>query len=207
MKKVTVLVFLIVLLIGLIQASDKTLPTLNTVSYGKHPRQVLDFWKAPSAEPTPLVFYVHGGGWVKGDKNNIKQAERYLNSGISVVSINYRYSWQAQLAGTKPPVEWPMHDAARALQFVRSKATEWNIDKHRIGISGSPLAHARHYGLLFTTTWLIPRALIRWNANLQGYCVRRYTSHRLRWTRNKCGRGRLIATMAAMLLVLWIRTT
>ncbi len=30
----------------------------------------------------------------------------------------------------------PLHDAARALQFVRSKATEWNIDKQRIAASG-----------------------------------------------------------------------
>jgi len=42
----------------------------------------------------------------------------------------------AQKAGIKPPVEWPLHDAARALQFVRSKAAEWNIDKTRIGASG-----------------------------------------------------------------------
>jgi acetyl esterase/lipase len=43
---------------------------------------------------------------------------------------------QAQLAGVKPPVEWPVRDAARALQFVRSKASEWNIDKKRIGATG-----------------------------------------------------------------------
>ena len=60
----------------------------------------------------------------------------YLDAGISVVSINYRYSWQAQLAGVKPPVKAPLEDAARALQFVRSKAAEWNIDKQRIGASG-----------------------------------------------------------------------
>ena len=29
-----------------------------------------------------------------------------------------------------------MHDAARALQFVRSKAAEWNLDKQRVGASG-----------------------------------------------------------------------
>jgi acetyl esterase/lipase len=40
------------------------------------------------------------------------------------------------MAGVKPPVEWPLHDAARALQFVRSKAAEWDIDKARIGASG-----------------------------------------------------------------------
>jgi acetyl esterase/lipase len=35
-----------------------------------------------------------------------------------------------------PPVKAPLSDAARALQFVRSKAAEWNIDKQRIGASG-----------------------------------------------------------------------
>ncbi len=40
-------------------------------------------------------------------------------------------------AGVMPPVKWPLEDAARALQFVRSKAREWNIDKQRIAASGS----------------------------------------------------------------------
>jgi acetyl esterase/lipase len=40
------------------------------------------------------------------------------------------------LAGVKPPVQWPLSDAARALQFVRSKAGEWNLDKQRIGAIG-----------------------------------------------------------------------
>ena len=33
-------------------------------------------------------------------------------------------------------MEWPLHDAARALQFIRSKAIEWNIDKNRVGATG-----------------------------------------------------------------------
>src|SRR5207247_1560778 len=55
----------------------------------------------------------------------------------SVVSINYRFVSEAAAAGIKPPVQWPLHDAARALQFVRSKADEWNLDKSRIAASGS----------------------------------------------------------------------
>ncbi|MCX6858012.1 MAG: alpha/beta hydrolase fold domain-containing protein [Verrucomicrobia bacterium] len=112
------------------------LPTLANVAYGSHERQVLDFYKAKSSKPTPLLFFIHGGGWVKGDKANPGELAPCLAAGISVVSINYRYSWQAQLAGVMPPVEWPLADAARALQFVRSKAAEWNIDKQRIGASG-----------------------------------------------------------------------
>jgi len=113
-------------------------PTLANVPYGPHERQVLDFYKAESAKPTPVLFFIHGGGWVAGDKagRSGPGVKAYLAAGISVVSINYRYSWQAQLAGVKPPVKAPLEDAARALQFVRSKAQEWNIDKARIGASG-----------------------------------------------------------------------
>lgn len=113
-------------------------PTVANVAYGTHERQVLDFYKAESAKPTPLLFFIHGGGWVAGDKANPGSGglEAYLAAGISVVSINYRYSWQAQRAGVMPPVQWPLEDAARALQFVRSRAGEWNIDKQRIGASG-----------------------------------------------------------------------
>jgi acetyl esterase/lipase len=57
-----------------------------------------------------------------------------LNEGISVASIEYRYVQQAQ--EVEPPVKAPLHDAARALQVVRSKAGEWNIDKTRIAASG-----------------------------------------------------------------------
>jgi acetyl esterase/lipase len=111
-------------------------PTLANVAYGAHERQVLDFWKADSAKPTPLVFHIHGGGWVNGDKARVASLDRYLAAGISVVSINYRFVTQAMVAGVKPPVEWSLHDAARALQFVRSKAREWNIDQARIGATG-----------------------------------------------------------------------
>lgn len=111
-------------------------PTLANVSYGDHARQVLDFWKAPSEKPTPVLFYIHGGGWVQFDKNEVTDVEGYLAAGISVVSINYRYTWQAQLDGVDPPVQWPLQDAARALQFVRSKAGEWGLDKRRIAASG-----------------------------------------------------------------------
>jgi acetyl esterase/lipase len=112
-------------------------PTLADVPYGTHERQVLDFWRAESARPAPLVFHIHGGGWVKGDKAPVAALERYLGAGISVVSINYRFVTQAIRAGVEPPVRWPLEDAARALQFVRSKSAEWNIDPDRIGATGA----------------------------------------------------------------------
>ncbi len=111
-------------------------PTMADVPYGEHTRNVLDFWKAESKTPTPLLFYIHGGGWMAGDKARVDSLTKYLDAGVSVVSINYRYVSQAHDSGVQPPVKASLHDAARALQFVRSKANEWNIDKTRIGASG-----------------------------------------------------------------------
>jgi acetyl esterase/lipase len=112
-------------------------PTRENVAYGEHPRQVLDFYQAKSETPTPIVFAIHGGGWMNGNKDGYRgQAKRYLDKGISVVAINYRYVPEPTETGTEPPVAWPLKDAARALQFVRSKAKEWNLDKERIGATG-----------------------------------------------------------------------
>jgi acetyl esterase/lipase len=112
---------------------------MSEVRYGEHERHVLDFWQAKSATPTPLVFVIHGGGWQGGSKERVAKfvdIDKLLAVGISVVAINYRYVSQADTSGGKPPVHTPLHDAARALQFVRSRAMEWNIDKVRIGATG-----------------------------------------------------------------------
>lgn len=68
---------------------------------------------------------------MNGDKSGFNDAASFLAAGISVVSINYRFIKDAEADGLVPPAKGPLHDAARALQFVRSKAAEWNIDKER----------------------------------------------------------------------------
>lgn len=133
-------------------------PTQANVAYGTHQRQVLDFWKADSTKPTPVVFHIHGGGWVNGDKARVTALERYLAAGISVVSINYRFVTQAIDAGVKPPVQWPLEDAARALQFVRSKAKEWNLDKTHIGATGGSAGACSSLYLAFHTDFADPKS-------------------------------------------------
>ena len=62
-------------------------PTESLVRYGKHERHVLDFWKADSETPTPLVFVIHGGGWQGGTKERVHRfadVQALLDAGISV---------------------------------------------------------------------------------------------------------------------------
>ena len=134
-------------------------PTLANVAYGTHERQVLDFYKATSDKPTPVVFYIHGGGWVNGDKARVGDAAlAYMEKGISVVAVNYRFIAQAASDGMKPPVKGPLYDAARALQFVRSKANEWNIDKQRIGATGGSAGACSSLWLAFHPDMADPKS-------------------------------------------------
>ncbi len=112
------------------QDSGPLRPTRADVSYGPHKMNVLDFWQAEGEGPRPLLVHIHGGGWIGGDKRvGPNRVRPFLEKGISYASVNYRLTGEA-------PLPAPVHDAARAIQFLRSKADEWNIDKQRIALTG-----------------------------------------------------------------------
>jgi len=134
-------------------------PTAANLSYGPHARNVLDFWQAKSDSPTPVVFCIHGGGWQGGDKSSYYgSVKSYLDNGISVVTINYRLMAQANAQKVMPPVKAPLEDAARALQFVRSKAKEWNLDKKRIGATGGSAGGCSSLWLAFHDDMADPKS-------------------------------------------------
>jgi acetyl esterase/lipase len=106
-------------------------PTQADVAYGDHERNVLDFWQAESDKPTPLFIWIHGGGFRGGDKRSFPGDLRsqLLEAGISCASIHYRLTGDA-------PYPAQMLDSARAVQFQRSKASEWNLDPKRFAAGG-----------------------------------------------------------------------
>lgn len=110
--------------------SQEKQPTHRDVKYGPHARNVLDFWQAESKQPTPVLVSIHGGGFRSGNKSvSPVLLKECLGSGISVAAITYRLSDQAIA-----PAQF--HDSARAIQFLRHKAKEWNIDPKRIAATG-----------------------------------------------------------------------
>lgn len=112
------------------RGAPKPKPDIANEQYGPHERHVLDLWKAKSEKPTPLVVFIHGGGFRAGSKEGISGSLfALLDQGISVMAINYRFS---------PKVTFPAHymDSARSIQYARLHAEEWNIDPKRIGATG-----------------------------------------------------------------------
>ncbi len=105
-------------------------PTHADVKYGPDERHLMDVWLADSKAPTPVVISIHGGAFRHGDKSVSNVVLRdCLAAGISVVAITYRF--------TDKHIAPAQHqDAARAVQFVRYKAKEWNLDPSRIAAVG-----------------------------------------------------------------------
>lgn len=109
----------------------KPAPDFADVKYGPYERNVFDLWKASTDKPAPLVVYIHGGGFAAGDKSSVSGAliQECLKRGIAVAAVRYRLS---------PEVHFPAHymDCARAIQYMRAHAKEYNIDPKRIGATG-----------------------------------------------------------------------
>jgi len=107
-------------------------PTHKDVAYDdKHEAQKLDVYLARSDKPTPVMVYIHGGGWRAGSKNRIPAwlQTRVQDGAFSVVSVEYRFTDVA-------PHPAQVNDCLRAVQFVHANAKKWNIDPERIGVTG-----------------------------------------------------------------------
>ncbi|WP_315725089.1 MULTISPECIES: alpha/beta hydrolase [unclassified Bradyrhizobium] len=101
-------------------------------AYGADPLQKLDFWQARGGAPAPLVVFVHGGGWKRGDKRNATGAakvEHMLAQGYAFASIDYRLVPAAT-------VEQQAADVAAALAWLRNNAGRLGINPARIVLMG-----------------------------------------------------------------------
>jgi acetyl esterase/lipase len=113
-------------------------PTHSDVAYGSHSRHVMDLWLAPSGKPTPMLVNIHGGGYIRGNKTIITRdlIETMNQAGISVASIHYRLTEKGLFAEGKHQYPVPMHDGARAVQFLRYNANKYNLDKTNFAATG-----------------------------------------------------------------------
>ncbi|MGD8191588.1 alpha/beta hydrolase fold domain-containing protein [Brevibacillus ginsengisoli] len=92
----------------------------------------LDIIKPLSTEEKfPAILYVHGGGWMSGDKRKIggQWNSSFAQYGFVCININYRLSGEAIFPAA-------LLDVKRAIRWVKSNAKAYNIDENKIGIWG-----------------------------------------------------------------------
>lgn len=109
-------------------------PDFANVPYGPYRRNVLDLWTAKTDTPAPVFVFFHGGGFMGGDRSGYLAGlqKECLQNGIAFVSADYRLV----IGDGAAPYPAPMLDGARVIQFLRTRAKEWNLDPKRMAIGG-----------------------------------------------------------------------
>ncbi|RLP73212.1 alpha/beta hydrolase [Mycetocola tolaasinivorans] len=102
------------------------------VRYSEGRDTVLDVYRPESAgsDPLPTIVWIHGGGWISGDKGQIANYLKILaNEGFTVVGVNYTIAPEA----TYPT---PVVQTMAALGFLFRDADEWGIDPDNMVLAG-----------------------------------------------------------------------
>ena len=106
------------------------------ISYGADPAQRFDVYvstrPAANAAAAPVILFVHGGGWARGDKTNGRvlapKVAHWVDQGYVVISANYRM--------LPTPVAQQAEDVAAAIAFAQSQAGSWGGDAKRFFLMG-----------------------------------------------------------------------
>ncbi|MBX2933674.1 MAG: carboxylesterase family protein [Ferruginibacter sp.] len=109
----------------------------SDISYNNNVNSVFDIFLPPSAQPTALVIFIHGGGFVGGDKDSaygqkVVEIQSYLQNNIAFATINYQF----RPIGERRGIYTSLDDIKLCLQFIRYYAASFNIDKTKIACYG-----------------------------------------------------------------------
>lgn len=126
----------------------RLLPDLEYVPNG-HPRQRLDLYLPETvSQPLPVLLWIHGGGWVTGDKAG-GPAIQFATKGFAVASMNYRFSRHATFPAQT-------HDCKAAVRWLRAHAQTYGLDTGNFGVWGASAGGhlASMLGLTAANDWL-----------------------------------------------------
>lgn len=106
---------------------------IRDVAFGSDPQQRFDVYIPAGARNAPIIFMVHGGAWMIGDKAYLpvvkSKVRRWLPRGYILVSTNYRMSF-------RPDVLDQVNDVGSALALVQKTAPEWGGNASRLLLMG-----------------------------------------------------------------------
>ena len=96
----------------------------------KNKRQTLDVYTASAEGKRPIVFWIHGGGWQKGDKTGVQlKPQAFVDRGFVFVSTNYRF-WP------NVKIDVIAQDLAKSMKWVHDHAAEYGGDPNVMLVMG-----------------------------------------------------------------------
>jgi acetyl esterase/lipase len=118
--------------IGQASAAEFEIVNRPDIVFAEHDgtKLVGDLYLPKGRAKAPVLVAVHGGGWQIGNRQFYRYWGLFLaRAGYAVFAIEYRLG----KPGTYPAA---VYDTKAAIQFVRAKAAEFDLDPDRIGVIG-----------------------------------------------------------------------
>lgn len=118
------------------------------VAYGNGERNLFDIYIPDCEDPTPLVIFIHGGGFTGGDKssahnNFADDIRQFLQNCVAYATINYSLldipeeeETDLEAAAAQGGILTSLEDTARALQFMRYHYESLNLDPANVATYG-----------------------------------------------------------------------
>ena len=117
------------------------------VRYGEAERNLLDIFLPDCEDPTPLVMFIHWGGFIGGNKEDaydvqVEEIQEFLRNCVAYASINYTLleipetDEDIEKAAAQGGVLTALEDTARALQFMRYHFESLNIEPENVAAYG-----------------------------------------------------------------------
>ena len=110
--------------------------------------QRLDLYVPAAPRPAPIVVWIHGGGWIAGDKAYRVLVRDLTRDGFAVASVQYRLSYVA-------PYPAGVDDCADALAWLRANGARYGVDATRLALAGD--SSGGHFAALLGTRLGQPR--------------------------------------------------
>lgn len=135
------------------------------ISYGKDPKQKLDLYLPQSEAAGPVYIFIHGGGFVEGDRAHYGYVARPLAThGIVTVVMSYRLS----------PAHYPeqVHDVQAVLGWVYRNISDYGGDASQIYIGGHSAGAILSAFVSVNNAWLgsmsLPEDLVKGYVPISG---------------------------------------
>lgn len=120
------------------------------LAYGPHERHRLDLYGKADGAPKPVLLFVHGGGFVLGDKGGGADAEGWPNAAVGRMAA--RRGWIGAVMNYRlaPDHLWPAgsEDVAAAVDYLRGAVAEHGGDPDRIVVMGTSAGAVHVSGFL-----------------------------------------------------------
>ena len=132
MNRLALSLYFFVAMVPAVTLAQTTPRVERDIAYAepRNERQLLDVYSPSGGSNHPVVVWVHGGGWMRGSKNEVDhKPAAFVEKGFVFVPVNYRFVPHVTM-------DTIVRDVAKSVGWVHANIARYGGDRDRIFLMG-----------------------------------------------------------------------